>query len=95
MKYGAIGQPQARLDVSWRLDSRESQSVWVVLEWRESGVTMPATRTDKRRGYGSELIERALPYQLDAETRIDFGEDGVRCTIAVPIASDSQDGRCG
>ena len=39
----------------------------------------------RRKGYGSELIERALPYQLGAETRLEFGADGVRCAIVVPV----------
>jgi PAS domain S-box-containing protein len=88
VKYGAIGQPQARLDVAWRVE-RQQKPVRVVLEWRESGVSMPDT-TARRRGYGRELIERALPYQLGAETRIDFGATGVHCTIAVPMKGDSQ-----
>lgn len=37
-----------------------------------------------RRGYGRELIERALPYQLGAETTYELGDDGLRCTIEVP-----------
>jgi two-component sensor histidine kinase len=39
-----------------------------------------------RRGYGRELIERALPYQLKAETEYDLGPDGVRCSITLPIS---------
>ena len=30
-----------------------------------------------------DLIERALPYQLDAQTRFELAPDGVRCRIAV------------
>jgi hypothetical protein len=32
------------------------------------------------------LIERVLPYELDATTAIAFAPDGVRCTIDVPLA---------
>ena len=46
------------------------------------GVDAPA----RGGGYGRELIERALPYQLKAKTTYEMGSDGVRCTIAVPIA---------
>ena len=35
----------------------------------------------KRRGFGSTLIERALPSDLDGEILLDFAPDGVRCTI--------------
>jgi hypothetical protein len=57
-----------------------------MLEWRESGVEMRDTHVQPpRRGYGRELIERALPHQLDAETRFEFSPDGVRCRIAVAV----------
>jgi len=46
---------------------------------------MPEQR-DRRKGYGTELIERALPYQLKTKTRLEFAADGVRCQITVPIA---------
>jgi hypothetical protein len=38
-------------------------------------------------GYGRELIERALPYQLGARTGYQLESDGVHCTIAVAIVS--------
>ena len=40
-----------------------------------------------RQGYGRELIERALPYQLKAQTTYHLGPEGVRCTIVVPVSS--------
>nr|WP_280856134.1 PAS domain-containing protein [Pararoseomonas indoligenes] len=81
-KYGAIVQEGARLSVRWRL-AGESGAKRLVLEWNESGVAMPEGGPE-RRGYGSELIERALPYQLGAETWRAFNADGIRCTITLP-----------
>jgi PAS domain S-box-containing protein len=89
-KYGALSQPDGQLQVTWRLED-QADKCCLILDWRESGVTMPAEKVPKRKGYGSELIERALPYQLKAKTRLDFGEDGVRCLIAVPIAPAEED----
>ncbi len=43
------------------------------------------TNISKRRGYGTELIERALPYQLKAETELIFTQDGVHCTLVLPL----------
>ena len=40
-----------------------------------------------RRGYGTELITRALPYQLRAETALEFMPDGVRCRITLPVSA--------
>jgi len=36
------------------------------------------------------LIERALPYQLNARTHIEYGTDGVHCSIRVPLSSAAQ-----
>lgn len=83
VKYGAIAQPSGRLSVTWQVETADPPRV--VLHWRESGVQMQPANTGSRRGYGTELIERALPYQLRAETRLEFGPDGVFCAIAVPL----------
>jgi PAS domain S-box-containing protein len=84
VKYGAIGQPQGRLKVTWHIETNDAPHR-LVLDWRESEVTMPATPPE-RRGFGSELIKRALPYQLKAKTTLEFGPDGVHCTIILPLA---------
>ena len=84
VKYGALAQPEGKLKVSWNVETREAERR-VVFEWTESGVKMPDDVPPKRRGYGSELIERALPYQLRAKTDFQFGPDGVRCAIVAPV----------
>jgi hypothetical protein len=60
------------------------------MEWAETGVeNMPAADAPAQgSGYGRELIEQALPYQLKARTTYLMGADGVRCTIVAPIAFD-------
>jgi PAS domain S-box-containing protein len=83
LKHGALGQPTGRLRVAWQLE-RKADETRLVLEWRETGVCMPSGKPT-RRGYGSELIEKALPYQLMAKTNFAYGSDGVRCSISVPV----------
>jgi two-component sensor histidine kinase len=91
VKYGALAQPTGRLMVTWELKPG-NPTVEVALEWRETGVSMPAVGPAKRKGYGSELIERALPYQLSAKTKLEFGPDDVRCAILVPVPAESMHG---
>jgi hypothetical protein len=67
------------------------------VDWRESGVPVlnggPDTGSGgepawpSRRGYGRELIDRALPYQLKAKTSYELTPEGVRCTITLPVSS--------
>ena len=84
VKHGALAQQSARLHIHWHTE-RNRDRPEIVLHWDESAVQMP-TGADRTRGFGTELIERALPYQLSAETRLDFGEDGVHCTVRVPTS---------
>lgn len=85
-KYGALAQPGGQLQVRWRL-LRTGNGTWLRIEWSETGVTMPTPgEAPQGSGYGRELIERALPYQLQAETTYELGPDGVRCTIELPVS---------
>ena len=88
VKHGALSNTQGQLSVVWSLDETGPERR-VTLEWRESGVSMPDEGTPRRKGYGRELIERALPYQLRAETLLEFGPDGVRCVLTVPVAAEN------
>ena len=87
VKHGALGQPQGRLDVRWSVESgAEGWPQKLRMEWRESGVSMsPGARS--RRGAGRELIERALPYQLQTPVEFELLPDGLRCVILIPLPS--------
>lgn len=82
VKYGAMTREEGRLDVLWRIEAVGPEAR-VILEWKERGVA--TSGPPKRKGYGSELIERSLPYQLGADTELLFEPDGIRCMIAVPL----------
>jgi PAS domain S-box-containing protein len=86
VKHGALHQPQAHLNISWReVDIDDERRLELI--WRESLVNMAAASGERRYGYGSELIAKALPYQLGTATELAFLEDGIRCVIQVPLAS--------
>jgi two-component sensor histidine kinase len=91
VKYGALGQPHALLGITWSVEpSGQRGKPWLHIDWRESGVAMPP-ETPARRGWGRDLIEQALPYQLGARTSLTLGPDGVHCSISIPT-SDSVGG---
>jgi two-component system CheB/CheR fusion protein len=83
IKYGALSGDGGHIDVNWRIEGTDGDRR-LKLEWRESGVRIAAV-APRRRGFGSELIERTLRYELDAETELEFTPGGVRCTIAMPL----------
>jgi two-component system CheB/CheR fusion protein len=85
VKHGALNGGDGRLEIRWAVESGEGGVPLLVLEWRESGVAMPSDVS--RRGYGRELIERALTYTARARTQLTFGADGVACRIEMPLAA--------
>src|SRR5947209_601850 len=85
VKYGALAHPGGRLEVRWELQEKKRIRE-LAINWSETGVSVG---TPKRKGYGRELIERALPYQLNAKTHLDFSPNGVRCEIVVPVQQES------
>jgi PAS domain S-box-containing protein len=86
VKHGALGQPAGKLLVRWTIEG-DIPMLRAKLEWQENEVAMPEGGR-KRKGYGTELIERALPYQLGATTKMEFGPNGVRCEIVLPLVTE-------
>lgn len=85
LKYGALSRPEGHLSIAWRLQG-EGERRRLLLDWIETGVPMPDGGAPSRQGFGRQLIEQALPYQLNAETQLMFGTEGVRCRITLPLA---------
>ncbi|MEL6064012.1 MULTISPECIES: PAS domain S-box protein [unclassified Methylobacterium] len=85
VKYGALKSDTGRLVISWDsvLDRRERRRL--ALNWVESGVAIEPDKIT-RRGYGTELIQEALAYALEATVDYALGPDGVRCRIEMPLA---------
>ena len=89
VKYGALGQSDARLAVTWHWEpSGDGGDPWLHIDWRETGVNMAlAGAAPHGTGQGRELIERALPYQLGAKIKFELGSGGVHCTISLPVSA--------
>ncbi|GGE09218.1 hypothetical protein GCM10011390_30390 [Aureimonas endophytica] len=86
VKYGGLGCATGHLAIRWHL-RREGGERRLVVEWRERGLAeMPVPRTAREgHGFGRQLIEKALPYQLKARTHYELGETGVHCVIDLPL----------
>lgn len=81
VKYGALAQPQARLEVSWEIETNGAGRS-LRLAWRESGVRMEPT---ERRGFGRQLIERVAAGALGARTYYSLDPGGVACVLELPL----------
>lgn len=89
IKYGALALPTGKLSVVWKLERSDDRKPCLHIDWRETGVPLtPGAQPVQGSGYGRELIERALPYQMGARTTYGFESDGAHCTIEVDIADE-------
>lgn len=84
-KHGALGAPEGRLSVTWDVTD-DGVARRLALDWHERGISTRQTPPKGNRiGLGRTLIEQSLPFQLDAETRLDIGADEVRCTVSMAL----------
>jgi two-component system CheB/CheR fusion protein len=83
MKFGALSPTGGKLKVSWQI--QQGPSPRLLLGWKESKVS-DLDPSPARRGFGVDLLERALPHELDAITTWTIESDGLFCTIEIPLA---------
>jgi two-component sensor histidine kinase len=80
-----LGAPDGKLVIGWQVTTTSAKRRLMV-EWRETGVAARRAPIDSDHvGVGRTLIEQSLPFQLDAETRLEIGRDIVRCILSIPL----------
>lgn len=77
-KYGALADSTGQVEVVWRLDPASS----LVIDWKESGG--PPVQPPSRRGFGTTIIERSVPFDLKGDAEIRFDLLGVQATFVIP-----------
>ena len=85
LKYGALKDENARLEVRWSIESAAQGNQHLSLSWIERGVQ--AVPDKPKTGFGRQLIEKALRFALQARTELKFNADGVSCHIEIPLSS--------
>lgn len=82
--HGAFIDARGTLEVTWTHERRNNCD-WLRIIWQEcSTQRTPAPPTTK--GFGLELIESMLPYELDAGTRVIWLEPGTRVEMEIPTS---------
>ncbi|MEA3390858.1 MAG: HWE histidine kinase domain-containing protein [Pseudomonadota bacterium] len=76
-KYGALSD-SGMVAIDWRLDEDGS----LLLDWTESGG--PAVVAPTRRGFGSTVIERSIPYDLGGHAEIHYRLAGIEAHFCIP-----------
>jgi PAS domain S-box-containing protein len=79
-KYGALSTPNGRIDLTWHITDGHERSFH--MQWKESGGPPVAQPTQK--GFGSNLLERALAADLGGRIAMSYFASGLVCMIDVP-----------
>ena len=80
-KYGALADSLGNVTVT--LDRQEGGELR--LGWQETGG--PPVAKPTRRGFGTTIIERSIPYELNGTAEVFYDLAGVRASFLVPKAS--------
>ena len=79
-KYGAFSVPNGQVAVTWHLITQDLARV----EWAERGG--PAvSQGARKRGFGTELIEKIVAHELRNPVDLTFDPTGVRCALILPV----------
>ncbi len=83
VKHGALAQRNGgQIGISWRLNgSRNGREL--SFEWIEKHANGP-NGDPERHGFGMELLTRILPYDLGANTSVEFNDHGLRFQMDLP-----------
>lgn len=76
-KYGALSD-SGHVDLRWGVDIDGS----LLITWRETGG--PPVRAPSRKGFGTTIIERSIPYDLGGRARLSYKLSGLEAEFTIP-----------
>jgi len=79
-KYGALSVPGGRVAVSWILSGDRPPRLEI--NWQEEGG--PQVDGLGTAGFGTELIERGIRFELQGEAKLESVNGGLHCRIIIP-----------
>ncbi len=77
-KYGALADSTGQVEIVWKLDRNSS----LIIDWKESGG--PPVQPPSRRGFGTTIIERSIPFDLKGDAELRFDLLGVQAKFTIP-----------
>ena len=77
-KYGSLSVAGGAVAIDWARNDKGD----LVLDWRERGG--PPVKPPTRKGFGTTIIDRSVPYDLGGTASIEYDVDGVRASFRIP-----------
>jgi PAS domain S-box-containing protein len=84
VKYGALSVSKGRVTVRWRKVEKQG-TAWLRLDWEEEDGPPIKAPAKPGRGFGRELIEGRIPYELRGTGKIVIKPTGAECHIELPL----------
>lgn len=78
-KFGALSERDGKVQVSWDMINDRLARI----NWTESGG--PPVQEHRKRGFGTDLIEKIVAHELKTPVDLRFDRGGVRCTLTIPV----------
>ena len=78
VKHGALSISHGHVEIRWQVIGNGSLEII----WKEWGKTF--SELPKRRGFGSTIIERSIPFELGGESKLDFTLSGLNAKFSIP-----------
>jgi two-component sensor histidine kinase len=79
-KYGALSVPGGRIDVTWKIAGDPPPHL--ELTWAEYGG--PKIDGPMKPGFGTELIERGLRFELKGDAKLEAVDGSYQCHMIIP-----------
>ena len=80
VKHGALSRPDGSVRVRWDV-ANDGGEMLLTLGWTETGTGVRLTEP-LRKGFGTELIEQRVPYELNGTGRLDILPEGMEAVIS-------------
>lgn len=77
-KYGSLSSPQGEVQIDWTRNGDGGLD----FVWQERGG--PPVAPPKRKGFGTTIVNRSVPYDLGGSASIDYAAGGVRAEFCIP-----------
>jgi PAS domain S-box-containing protein len=84
LKYGALAISDGSVKVEWQIVEIEGRQ-WLSLQWSENHPVVAEWAPPTRRGFGTELVERRVPYELEGRGQVEITAEGARVSIEFPL----------
>lgn len=81
VQHGSLGVDLGQLDIHWEMKG-ETAGRALAFTWRETGSVPAAEKAEP--GFGTEVLEQLLPYELKAAVALKQDAGGLSCVIRLP-----------